>query len=240
MTAVFIFLLSICASFIQRTIGFGFGIFIMTMLPFLMPSYGEATALSGMLALTTSFLTVVKMWKNISWKRLLAILIPFILVSTAAIFLLSRLEDHLLRRILGVVLILTSLYFAFFSRKIKLKPTLPVQAGAGILSGLMGGFFGMQGPPAVLYFVVSEPDKEHYIAMTQAYFLFGNLMMTFVRAANGFVTPAVWTDYLYGLGGVVAGTALGAFVFRHISGNMLRYLVYAYIGISGIIVLFTA
>ncbi len=29
-----IFLLSIVASFIQRTTGFGFGIFIMTMLPF--------------------------------------------------------------------------------------------------------------------------------------------------------------------------------------------------------------
>lgn len=49
-----IFLLSIGASFIQRTTGFGFGIFIMTMLPFLMPSYGEATTLSGLLAITTS------------------------------------------------------------------------------------------------------------------------------------------------------------------------------------------
>lgn len=41
-----IFLLAIGASFVQRTTGFGFGIFIMTLLPFLMPSYGEATALS--------------------------------------------------------------------------------------------------------------------------------------------------------------------------------------------------
>ena len=47
-----IFLLSIGASFIQRTTGFG--IFIMTMLPFLMPTYGEATTLSGLLAITTS------------------------------------------------------------------------------------------------------------------------------------------------------------------------------------------
>ena len=49
-----IFLLSILASFIQRTTGFGFGIFIMTVLPLLMPSYGEATTLSGLLAMTTS------------------------------------------------------------------------------------------------------------------------------------------------------------------------------------------
>ena len=49
-----IFLLSIGASFVQRTTGFGFGIFIMTMLPFFMPTYGEATTLSGLLAITTS------------------------------------------------------------------------------------------------------------------------------------------------------------------------------------------
>ena len=47
---IIIFLLCICASFIQRTTGFGFGVFIMTVLPYLMPSYGEATTLSGLLA----------------------------------------------------------------------------------------------------------------------------------------------------------------------------------------------
>ena len=43
-------------------------------------------------------------------------------------------------------------------------------------------FFGMQGPPAVLYFIQSEPTKEHYMAMAQTYFLIGNVMMTIVRA----------------------------------------------------------
>ena len=42
-----IFLLSIGASFVQRTTGFGFGIFIMAMLPYFMPTYGEATTLIG-------------------------------------------------------------------------------------------------------------------------------------------------------------------------------------------------
>ena len=40
-----LFILSIGASFVQRTAGFGFGIFIMTMLPAILGSYGEATTL---------------------------------------------------------------------------------------------------------------------------------------------------------------------------------------------------
>ena len=195
-----IFLLSIGASFIQRTTGFGFGIFIMTMLPFLMPSYGEATTLSGLLAITTSAAIVWRLRSCVTWQRLWPILLTFIIVSTIAIFALTRIEDHILRRILGVALIR---------------------------------------PPAVLYFIQSEPTKEHYMAMAQTYFLIGNVMMTGVRAYNGFFTTTVAVDYLYGLGGVIIGTMLGAYVFKHIPNRIFRYIVYAYICISGVIILMT-
>lgn len=243
-----IFLLSIGASFVQRTIGFGFGIFIMTMLPFLMPSYGEAITLSGILAITTSVVIVAQMRKYIVWQRLWLILLTFIIVSTFAIFALTRIEDVILHRILGVALILISIYFMLFSGRIKLPTTKKVQIGAGTLSGLMGGFFGMQGPPAVLYFIQSEmggqttPDKfskERYMAMAQTYFLIGNAMMTIVRAYNGFFTTTVLTDYLYGLGGVALGTWIGKLVFNKIPTKLLRYVVYAYIGVSGIVILLT-
>ena len=233
---LYIFLLSIGASFVQRTTGFGFGIFIMTMLPFLMPCYGEATTLSGILAITTSAVIVWRLRSFVVWRRLWPILLTFIIVSTMAIFVLTRMEDQLLRKILGVVLVLTSVYFMLFSRRIKLPTTKSVQVGAGTLSGLMGGFFGMQGPPAVLYFIQSEPTKEHYMAMAQTYFLIGNLMMTLVRAYHGFFTRTVLVDYFYGIGGVAIGTMLGAYVFKHIPNRIFRYVVYAYIGISGIVI----
>jgi len=235
-----IFLLSIGASFVQRTTGFGFGIFIMTMLPFFLPTYGEATTLSGLLAITTSAVIVWKLKAYVNWQRLWPILLTFIFISTIAIFALTRIEDRILRQILGVALILISIYFAAFSQKIKLPTTKRVQVGAGTLSGLMGGFFGMQGPPAVLYFIQSELTKERYMAMTQTYFLIGNVMMTLVRAYNGFFTTTVLTDYCFGLGGVIIGTTLGAFVFKRIPNRIFRYLVYAYIAVSGVIILLSS
>lgn len=232
-----IFLLAAGAAFVQRTTGFGFGIFIMTVLPFLLPSYGEATALSGLLALTTSSVISFRMRKKISWSRLLPIMITFVIVSAIAICLLSAIKDNMLRRILGVILILISLYFAFFKNRIKMPTTLPYQIAAGSASGIMGGFFGMQGPPAVLYFISSEPDKEHYMAMVQTYFVIGNAMMTAVRAFNGFVTAEVGKGYLYGIGGVVIGLLLGNLAFKHIPNNIFPYIVYSYIGISGVLIL---
>lgn len=239
-STIYIILLTIGASFVQRTTGFGFGIFIMTSLPLLMPSYGEATTLSGLLALTTSATIAFRMRKFICWKRLLPILITFIIISAIAICLLSRIHDSTLRRVLGVVLILTGIWFAFFKERIRIGTGIGWQTGAGLLSGIMGGFFGMQGPPAVLYFISSEPSKEEYMAMTQTYFLIGNAMMTIVRGANGFLTPYVGKCWVFGLAGVAIGTLLGGWAFKRIPGRIFPYIVYSYIGISGVIILLTA
>lgn len=234
-----IFLLSILASFIQRTTGFGFGIFIMTALPLLLPSYGEATTLSGMLAMTTSLIVSLRKRKYLNWHHLLPILITFLFISTIAIFCLKHIDDAVLRRILGMVLILTSIYFAFFNTRIKLKTNIPTQVCAGTLSGLMGGFFGMQGPPAVLYFLQSAKDKNCYMALAQTYFFLGNLSMLIFRAFNGFLTRSVGWGYLYGVGGVAIGMMIGGFVFEHLPARAFRYVVYGYIGISGLIFLLT-
>ena len=237
---ILILVLALCAAFVQRTIGFGFGILVMTMLPLLMPSYGEATTLTGMLAMLTSTVVTVRMHRYINWKRLLPVLGVFIAVSAGAIFLLPGIDDRAIMLVLGIVLILTSLYFILLSERIHIRPTLPSQIGTGILSGLMGGFFAMQGPPAVLYFLSSEKDKEHYLAMISAYLLIGNLATTLVRAANGFLTPEVWTGCIWGAAGVAAGAALGSVAFRKIPHRLFNYIVYAYIAFSGVVILINA
>ena len=236
-----IFLLAIGASFIQRTIGFGFGIFIMTALPFLMPSYAEAVTLSGMLSLTSAAVVMVKYVKYVTWKRFLPITFAFIIFSTIAICMLDRIEGPIMRRILGITLIFLCFYFSFFKDKLQkfIRPTAPWQLGAGTLSGVMGGLFGMHGPPVVLYLIVSEPDKNHYMGMIQTYAVITNLTMLAVRAYNGYLTPAVGTTYIYALGGLAIGVLVGSWAFKHIPNKLFTYLVYTYIGISGLIILLT-
>jgi uncharacterized membrane protein YfcA len=190
--------------------------------------------------MTTSTLICIRMRKFITWRRLIPILLTFVAISTPTIFLSTRIDNQSLNRILGITLILTALYFTFFSKKIQLKTTLPYQVGAGTVSGVMGGFFGMQGPPAVLYFISSEPDKNHYIAMAQTYFLLGNSVMTVVRATNGFLTATVGRNYLFCLAAVFIGTMLGSWAFKRIPGKIFPYIVYSYIGISGLVIFLTA
>lgn len=166
-TALYIILLAAGASFVQRTVGFGFGIFIMTALPFLMPSYGEAVTLSGLLSLTSAAVIMVRYLKFVTWRRLLPMIGAFVVFSTIAICLLDKIEGRSMRMILGIVLVVISLYFSFFKEKMQrlIRPTAGWLLGTGSVSGVMGGLFGMHGPPVVLYLVASEPDKDHYMGM---------------------------------------------------------------------------
>lgn len=223
------------AAFIQRTTGFGFGIFIMTMLPYLMPTYGEATALSGMLAMVTSFILVYHYRKMLVWKNLLPILITFLLISFVAIQIVTMLDKKVLQKILGIILILASIYFWFFSEKIRIKTNLPTQISLGTLSGFMGGFFGMQGPPAVLYFIEVSKHKEEYVALAQTFFAIGNLVMTFYRTHAGFVTHSVLISWCWAVPAVLFGTYIGSLVFRYISLPLLRHIVFIYVGLSGVL-----
>lgn len=240
MTATAIILLIVfCtgASFVQRVSGFGFGIFIMTMLPHLMPSYGEATALSGMLSAAQSLYVLVSIYRLIEWRRVIPILLAFLVVSFFAVEYVAMATDTHLKHLLGAILLIMSVYFLAVSERIRLRPTLAMQLSMGTLSGVMGGLFAMQGPPAVLYFVASETDKQRYLAHTQVYFFVGNVFMTIYRARCGFCTPTVGWCWLYALVGVVVGSWLGRLVFDKMPSAALRKIVYAYMAVGGIIAL---
>ena len=214
----------------------------MTALPFLMPSYGEAVTLSGLLSLTSAAVVMFKYLKYVTWKRFLPIVASFVIFSTLAISLLDKIEGQAMRIILGIVLIVISLYFSFFKEKLQkiIRPTSGWQLGAGAASGVMGGLFGMHGPPVVLYLVASEPDKDHYMGMIQTYAFVTNVTMLAVRAWNGYVTHTVGTTYLYGLAGLAIGVLAGNWAYSRIPNRIFTYVVYAYIAFSGLIILLTA
>lgn len=232
-----LFLMSLGAAFVQRVSGFGFGIFIMTVLPYIMPSYGEATTLSGLMAMVTSLIIAIRNYRYLHWKKLFIILFTFLIVSYIAVQFVSIASDGILKKLLGGILIFVSIWFLFLSKRVHLPATVPVQISMGTISGLMGGFFGMQGPPAVLYFISSAKQKEEYMAMAQMYFLLGNIFMTGYRAQCGYLTAAVLHGWCCGIVAVLIGTTLGSIVFRFVSLDILRKIIYAYMAISGIIAL---
>lgn len=232
---IIVALVAFIASLTQRVSGFGFGMLFMTAAPFLMPTYPEATTLSGALALVCALVTGVQMVRFVPWKKLLPILCTFLVVSFVSIRFVGRIDGKMMRGVLGAVLLFLSFYFSFIRSKISMKPTMKVQVGMGTVSGVMGGLFAMQGPPAVIYFISCADNKEEYMAITQWYFIISNSFMTVSRAASGFFTPTVGKAWLFGVAAVILGLMVGKRIYSRMPIEIIRKVVYVIIGISGLL-----
>lgn len=235
MLALFIFLLTIAASFIQRVSGFGFGIFVMMFFPFFLPSYGESVMLSGLLAGTTALVIALRNLDAIRWRMMGLVVLFNVIASFLAIEYMSSLGNETLKRCLGVVLILIAVYFLSGGNKGgRIFRTRWAQSIIGTVSGIMGGMFAMPGPPVVLYCISSIENKREYVVTLQAFSVIFNVFYTLFRAKVGFYSEDMPMWWAAGLVGLAIGTWLGARCSERISTRRLKQIVYVMMILSGV------
>ena len=236
MVLLFVFLLTIVASFIQRVSGFGFGIFVMMFFPFFLPSYGESVMLSGLLAGSTALMIAVKNRKYIRWKMMGWVVFFNVLFSFLATEYMRSMSNSTLKQCLGVMLILIALYFFFGEGRMgKIFKSKSAQVTIGSISGIMGGMFAMPGPPIVLYCISTLENKREYVTTLQAFSVVLNVFYTFFRAKAGFYSDDTWLCWVIGIVGAVIGSSLGERCFEIISNRTLKLIVYGMMIISGLV-----
>lgn len=236
MVTLFVLILTIIASFIQRVTGFGFGIFVMMFFPFFLPSYGESVMLSGLLAGTTAFLITISNMHYVRWRMMGIIVLFNVIASFIAIEYMSSLSNETLKRCLGVVLILIALYYLWGKNKAnKLFLSRWAQGIIGTISGIMGGMFAMPGPPVVLYCISSIDNKREYVVTLQAFSVIFNIFYTLFRAKVGFYSESTLLWWGAGLIGLMIGTSLGSRCSERISNQRLKQIVYIMMILSGIV-----
>lgn len=235
---IFLILVGIGAAFVQRVSGFGLGIFAMMFLPHLLPSNTAAATISCLFSCCITAYNTIKYRKSISFRTALPMLAAAIVSIPIAVYFAAMVSDNIFKILLGSMLILLSLYFLFFNKKIKIKPTPINGVIAGTLGGVLNGLFSTGGPPAVLYLTSATPDNITYFATIQFYFCLTNVYATATRAISGLVT---WELILYaaiGFIGCLIGDTIGKLVFDKLDAKKLKTVIYIAMIISGIVMLF--
>ncbi len=232
--------ISLVGAFVQRVSGFGYGIIVMMVFPYLL-AYSEATALSSIISLISSAYVAFTMRKNIRFSKLFVPLITYTVTSYLATGLVTMLDTSLLKRILGVALVVLSIYFFFFNSKLKIRPTLWAALVAGGVSGAMSGLLSMGGPPMVLYFMSTNSEStDDYVATIQAFFAVSNVIVTGIRVSKGLVTDNVLLMILPVAAAMLVGTLCGQALYKRLSPPLIKKCVYAFMAVSGVIAIFTA
>lgn len=235
---IVLFVLTILlASLTQSVSGFGFGIVAVSLMAYFITPYNNCVAVSGLLSLGLNGVLAWKYRAHIRWRVLLPPMASFFVSSALVVTFAAGSADALLKKLLACALILLSVYFAFFSKKLKIKPTVVSGIIAGLLGGVLDGFFGMGGPPVVLYLMSATASKEEYLGTLEMYFTVAALYVTAMRAVNGMINGQVLLLALIGLAAAAAGMLIGQRAFKRMSGDTLRRVVYGFMAVSGVIML---
>jgi len=225
------------AGFVQRVSGFGLGIFAMLFLPYLMPTHASAAAVSCLFSCGTSVYNAVKFRKDVNFRTLLPLLCAALVAVPVGVHFSDDLPEKLLTTLLGVVLIGLSIYFLFFSQRIRIRPTAVNGVLAGGLGGLLNGLFSTGGPPVVLYLVHATTDKLVYFATIQFYFAMTNIYATAVRVFSGIITSQILLCAAIGLVGCAIGDWVGSQVFERLDGQRFKQIIYAGMIVSGVLMI---
>jgi uncharacterized membrane protein YfcA len=116
---------------------------------------------------------------------------------------------------LGVFLIGFGLYRLIAPRVSKVEH--PAWALAlGFLGGVLGGAYGTNGPPAVLYGSLRRWPPETFRATMQGYFLITLAAILIGHAVGGLWSPEVWRLYAFSLPVIAVAVVLGRALNRRI------------------------
>lgn len=236
--AILLILVGFGAGFVQRVSGFGLGIFAMMFLPHFLPSHTAAATISTLFSCVTSVYNAVKYRKNVVYKTALPMLCAAFVSVPVAVYCSVMVSGEFFEILLGGVLILLSLYFLFFAKRIRIRPTVFNGVLAGTLGGTLNGLFSTGGPPVVLYLTNAMESKLAYFATIQFYFGVTNLYSVASRAVNGIVTGEILLCAAVGAAGCMLGDALGKTVFDRLDADRLRKVIYIGMILSGILMIF--
>jgi uncharacterized membrane protein YfcA len=233
MDLLYLTLIAMGGSFIQSLSGFGYAAFCMALWPIVIP-FKQAIILEIISAFLMVAFISIRFFKKINFRIMIFPLITSIVFSTLGMFTLFHSAETILRRVLGIILVFFALYFMFFNGKIKIKPTPINGLISGAVSGLLGGIFGIGGPPAAVYFLAVIEDKIEYNATLQCYFLIMSVFIFAIHFAYGNINIATLTNSGIIIPGVFAGMVCGFYILKKTSIQTIKNIASLFIAVLGV------
>jgi uncharacterized membrane protein YfcA len=211
------------ATLIRSAFGFGEALVAVPLLALLIP-VEVAVPLATLLSVTVAGVVVVQDWHRVHLGSAWRLVVSTLFGIPLGLLLLTAVAEHVVKAILAVVILAFSVYcLARRTPFVLHSDRLAWLFGFG--AGVLGGAYGMNGPPLVIYGTLRRWSPEHFRATLQGYFLPASLVGLCGYWLAGLWVPAVTRYYLLSLPLAVAAIFLGRVVNQRMkAGPFLRYV----------------
>ena len=225
------------ATLIRSAFGFGEGLLAVPLLAFFIP-LEVAAPLVVLVSITIAAIVVVQDWKKIHLRSAGWLVLSTLLGIPLGLLLLTSSHQRLVKGALGVILIAFSVYSFIGRTPLELKRDNRAWLWVcGFCAGVLGGAYGMNGPPLVIYGAMRRWSAQHFRATLQGYFLPASIVGMAGYWLAGLWIPAVTHYYLLSLPATVIAVFLGRAINHRLHGE--GFLKYVYLSLAGIGVLLT-
>jgi len=231
-TTPIVLLIVFIATLIRSAFGFGEALIAVPLLAFCIP-LDVAAPLAVLVSITIAGIVVVQDWEKIHLRSAGWLVLATLLGIPLGLLLLTSSRQGVVKGLLGVFLIAFSVYSLLGPTPLELKRDSRVWLLAcGFLAGVMGGAYGMNGPPLVVYGTMRRWSAQHFRATLQGYFLPASIIGMGGYWLAGLWVPAVTHYYLVSLPATLLAVFLGRVINHRIRGE--TFLRYIYIGLVGV------
>lgn len=239
-SAAHILLIVFLATLIRSTFGFGEALIAVPLLALTLP-VAVAAPLAVLLSITIAAVVVVQDWGHIHLRSAGWLLAPTFLGIPLGVAMLASTHQHLVKAALALVILAFSGYFLIGRNPPQLHDDHRAWLlGCGFLAGILGGAYGMNGPPLVIYGAMRRWSPQHFRATLQGYFLPAGVVAMAGYWLTGLWTPAVTHDYLLSLPAAIPAIFLGRWLNHRLRGDSFLKYVHAGLLCVGLVLLIQA
>lgn len=222
------------AALIRSAFGFGEALIAVPLLVLFMPLQ-VAAPLAVLLSITIAAVVVLQDWKHIHLRSAAGLIAATVFGIPLGLLVLTSAHQELVKAALGSLIALFAVWSLAARNAFHLEREHTVLLLlSGLAAGILGGAYGMNGPPLVVYGSLRRWTPRHFRATLQAYFLPASIAGMAGYWSAGLWTRAVTREFLLSLPVLFPALFLGRALNRRLSGDaFLKYVYVALLIIGG-------
>ena len=226
-TIAYVLAILFLATFIRSALGFGEALVAVPLLTLVMPVQ-VAAPLSVLVSITVAAIVVIQDWRHVQIAGARPLVISTLFGIPLGLLVLKFVSEPAIKAALGAIIITFSIY-SLAGRNQKELTNDRAAPLFGFAAGILGGAYGMNGPPLVVYGVLRRWTPAQFRATLQGYFLVASIVGMAGYAITGLWTRTVSRYFLLSLPLAVLAILAGQFLHRRLSSA--RFLVAVHIGL---------
>jgi uncharacterized membrane protein YfcA len=215
----------------QSLTGFGSGLVTMAFLPVIL-GIRIAAPLVSLMNLVIETVMILRYRRSFQFGAVWPMILASLCVIPLGVWAVGNLDEKIVLRILGSVMVIFSTW-ALFSVRLPVLKNRIWAVIAGGLGGFLGGAYNTSGPPVIMYGNCRRWLPDEFKANLTGYFILNSLFIVTNHALSEHYNQSVWQAFLVSIPAIILGLVLGFSLDKRINPTIFRKIVLVLLMIMG-------